>query len=339
MNLVEAAAELTGHVPRLSFLLAKKLVNRAWRDILDERLWTFTVEEGAFLAPQSVTSGLVTVTQGSASVVGDADAKIAWDAIALATVPLTKRQFRLSTSGPIYNINAYDSGTITLTLDRIYLEPTLALVKYRIYRVYYEPPDDFRSFISMVNHIDGYPLRLHWTRKEIDIRDPVRGADGLAYYASSYKVRADGRPIYELWPHTTSERTYSFVYQRLGIDLTDIGTVTDSVPATLNSAVLVQRSLFHTYQWAEANRGRYPDLQGADWRYLRSDARANYERVLQEAKVKDEEIFLQSYVIPYIAQYGSPIDAKFAQAHDVQWIWLFSIIPLWEILRGLIMYG
>ncbi len=222
MNLVDAAAEMTGHVPRLSFLLAKKLVNRAWRDILDERLWTFTVEEGAFLAPQLVTSGLVTVTLGSNLVVGDATARTAWDAIALDAVnPIIKRQFRLNTSGPLYNITAYNSGTITLTLDRPYLEPTQAAINYRIYRTYFEPPDDFRSFITMVNHVDGYPLRLHWTRKEIDIRDPTRGAHGLAYYFSSYKVKADGRPIYELWPHTTSERTYSFVYQRQGVVLTD----------------------------------------------------------------------------------------------------------------------
>ncbi len=320
MNLVDAAAEMTGHVPRLSFLLAKKLVNRAWRDILDERLWTFTVEEGAFLAPQLITSGLVTVTLGSKSVVGDATAKVAWDAIALDTVnPITKRQFRLNTSGPLYNIVVYAPVTTTLTLDRVYLEPTQATINYRIYRTYFEPPDDFRSFITMVNHVDGYPLRLHWTRKEIDIRDPVRGAHGLAYYFSSYKVKADGRPIYEAWPHSTSERPYNFLYQRIGVALTETGGATDSIAATLNADVLIQRSLFHTYQWAEANRGRYPELRGADWRYLRSDARANYERVLQEARVKDEEIFLQNYVIPYIAQYGSPIDAKFAQAHDVQW--------------------
>lgn len=320
MTLVEAAAEITGHIPRLSFLLAKKIVQRAWRDIRDERLWTFNVGEDAFFAPQLVVTGLVNVTLGSPSVVGDADAKTAWDAIALDSInPITKRQFRLNTSGPLYNIIAYASATITLTLDRKYLEPTQTAINYRIYRTYFNPPTDFRRFMTMANNVDGYPMRLHYTRQEIDIRDPTRGAHGLAYYASSYKADSNGRPIYELWPHSTSERPYNFMYQKIGADLTETGAATDSLPATLNDDLLTQRSLYHAYQWAEANRGRYPELRGSDWRFLRADTVRQFEQILNEAKRMDEEIFLMNYRIPYLAQYGSPIDAKFAQSHDVNW--------------------
>lgn len=314
-TLREFSSELMGHVPKLSYLLARKLVNAAWKDVRDARLWSFMVEEDAFSAPAVVIDGAVTVTFGSNLVTADATAKAVWDALGLV-IPITERQFRVNTNGPMYNIEAYDSITGVATLDRIYRETTQATANYQIYRSYYSPPDDFLRFESLWNPIDGYPLRMGMTSQEISIRDPIRGAQGLGYYLASYKVNATtGRPIYEMWPHPTSERTYQFVYVRKGIDLTD----NKSIPVTLNPEVLRQRSLYHAYQWAMANRGRFPDLQGVDWRFMRSDTNRNYETVLQRAKVKDEEIFLMNVAIPYTSQYGSPVDAAFFQSHDVWW--------------------
>lgn len=316
-TLRELSSELMGHIPRLSYLLARKLVNNAWKDVRDARLWSFSVAEDAFLAPEVEIVGAVAVTFGSNLITADAAAKAEWDAFGL-TVPITDRQFRVNTNGPIYNITAYDSSTGVATLDRIYLETTQATANYQIYRAYYKPPEDFLRFESVWNPIDGYPLRLGWTNTEISIRDPIRGAQGLAYYIASYKVDlTTGRPIYEFWPHPTSQRTYQFIYLRKGVDLTD----DQPIPVTLNPEVLRQRSLYHGYQWAMANRGRFQELQGVDWRFLRSDTNRTYETALQRATVKDEEIFLMTQVVPYTSSYGSPVDAKFAQSHAVDWTW------------------
>lgn len=316
-TLRELSSELMGHVPRLSYLLARKSVNAAWKDVRDARLWSFGVAEDAFYAPPVVTTGAVAVTLGSAAVTADATAKAVLDTLGLLS-PITERQFRINTNGPIYNISAYVTATGVITLDRVYLESTQAAATYQIYRAYFEPPDDFLRFESIWNPVDGYPLRTGMTNAEVSIRDPIRGAQGLAYYVASYKVNTvTGRPIYEFWPHPTSERTYQHIYVRKGIDLTD----DESIPVTLNPEVLHQRSLYHAYQWAMANRGRFQELQGVDWRFLRSDTNRNYETVLQRAKVKDDEIFLMNWVIPYTSSYGSPVDAKFAQSHSVDWTW------------------
>ena len=314
-TLRELSSELVGHIPALSYLLARKLVNNAWKDVRDARLWSFLVEEDAFSSPAVVTDGAAAVTFGSNLVTADATAKAVWDALGLV-IPITERQFRVNTNGPIYNITAYNSITGVATLDRIYRETTQAAATYQMYKAYYSPPDDFLRFESLWNPIDGYPLRLGATSPEISIRDPIRGAQGLGYYLASYKVNSTtGRPIYEMWPHPTSERTYQFISVKKGLDLTD----DQSLPVTLNSEVVRERALFHAYQWAMANKGRFPELQGTDWRFMRSDSNRTYETVLQRARVKDEEIFAMNVVIPYTSNYGSPVDAAFVQSHSIFW--------------------
>ena len=51
-------------VPDYSALKARKDLNRAWRDILDKRTWSFLVAEGAFTAPPSLQEGSVQTRAG-----------------------------------------------------------------------------------------------------------------------------------------------------------------------------------------------------------------------------------------------------------------------------------
>lgn len=314
-------SELLGTTPRLDPLLAQKLVNRAWADIRDERLWSWLVGEGVFLAPQIVTAGTVTVTQFSPTVTLDATATTALTG--LSSPVITLRQFRSGLGGgAVYNITALAGSTVTL--DRPYLEKTATGAPYQVYRCYYTPADmsgnpttDFLTFIAILNPIDGYAIvgeNLRITRQEIDARDPTRGAQDLAYTFVVYKADPNGFPIYEAWPHPTSQRGYVYAYRRRGVDLSN----TLDVPGTFPTGILVEKAKDYAYDWAIANAGRFPELKGVDWNLLKAENARKYERNLQKAKVRDDELFLSNF-IPQLRDYlmYPPLDSKFAQSHDM----------------------
>lgn len=312
------AAELVGQVPGLSFLLAQTLVERAWEEILKERRWSFLVAEGQLLAPGSVTAGTVTVTQFSKSVVGDATAAAAWQAISPNT-PITAQQFRVGTGGPLYNITAFD-GSSTLTLDRFYGESSGAAQTYQVYQCYFSPPStDFKRWVSVGNPVQGYPLVLNKMKAEIDIKDPQRGAQGDAYWVAQYKADANGNPLYELWPHPTNAASYLALYERNGQPL----TVSDILPAAIPKGLLTNRALHHAYMWAMAQAAINPTSRNPNWNYLLQNSELIYAAQLKVCKRNDEETFLQTFS-PLILRgrptgYWAPISADFAQTHDVDW--------------------
>jgi len=304
LSLQDFASELKGFIPEVDYLLAVKLVNRAYRDIRDARLWSWLLSEGVFVTPNIITTGTVATTQYSKTVTLSAAANTALNNL---TNPLiTQRQFRAgSSSGGVYNIAAYDPVAKTITIDRIYMEPSAPSTPYQVYRCYYSPADmngnlvtDFLSFVSMINPDEGYRIsrrNLRYQKVEIDGMDPLRANQGLAYYVASYKFdTVNNVPLYELWPHPTSAAGYLYLMRRRG---TDLVKPTDDIPSTLNPALLTERAKYYSALWAAQNVGRFPVLRGADWRYVAAESNTNYQRVLlPEAMRADDEIFLDSFI-------------------------------------------
>lgn len=320
MAYLDYASELTGWLPKLPFPLAQRIINRAWSDICDSRLWSFLISETALTAPAIVSTGTANVTQFSASVVGSAAAKAVWDA--LANPVITQRQFRLSGGGPIYNIRSYDNVTGTITLDRIFQEATNATAQYQIYRCYYTVPSvDFLRWVSVFDPNNGRWLKLNRMKAEIDRRDPTRGATGDALWIASYKTDTNAAsntyqwPVYELWPHPVNAKGYQALYQRRG---TAFSASTDALPPQIDDDILLAKARVLAYEWAEANKGRIPELRGSDYRFLMGAAQKDYVDGLNKAAKQDEETFLQNWIVPGDAEaFCGPIDATFAQSHEV----------------------
>ncbi|HXP82574.1 MAG TPA: hypothetical protein VN976_21930 [Verrucomicrobiae bacterium] len=327
MAYVDYYTELMGHVPELDVGLAQILVNRAWKDIKEARLWSWLRGFGVLFAPQNITTGTVTVTQFSATVSLNAGANAALNNL---TNPLImQRQFR-SGQGPVYNIAGYSNGGSTLTLDRPYLEGSASGQSYQVYRCYYQPTDpsgnlltDFLMIKELFNPVDGYAViggNLRITRAELDARDPTRGAQDLLYCLASFTVDATGLPVFEAWPHPTSQRAYPFLYQKRGVDLSP----TVDIPATLSKHLLINRALNYAYDWAIINASRFPTLKGVDWRLAKAENERLYDNprdhrgLLQDAKRNDDNLQLDNY-LPELRDYLNfpPIDAKFWQSHDV----------------------
>lgn len=331
MPLDQFAGELIGEFPGLDILVARNHVQKAWADICDEGLWSWLVAADVPLAaPVVVSAGLVTVTQGSLLVVGDAAASAAWLPLALANPPISSptlgqgRQFRIGSVGPIYNIVGYD-GVSTLTLDRPFAEVSASNQQYQIYRCYFATPSaDFLRYMTITNLPSAYSITgrsLTLNQEQLNRMDPQRGDQGNAYRLASYKVAANGTPVHELWPAPTNGNAYVAVIQRRGgaanpLTATGVTPAVD-IPLTLNPSLVITRAKYWSADWAVKNVNRHPDLKGVNWYQIRAGEQKQYEQEMIKARRQDFEIFKNTWIAPKGRFVGFPIDAAFIQSHDV----------------------
>jgi len=300
------------YVPKLSPLVAQKLVQRAWHDIRESRMWSFLVSETVIAVPVQISDGTVTVTNGSAIVLGDSTADAAWSAVSNAE--LVTRQFR-SGLGPIYNITSYTSPN--LTLERTYSETTASGAVYSIYKCYYPPPSDFLRWTSVVDPINGYQFGLDRTKAQLDHTDPLRGAIGEPLVIASYKftgIEPDSGWLYELYPHPIVQQSYPALYQKKGMDFT---SPTEEFNDRISDDVIMSRARYRAYEWAMANSAAHPELRGVNWLMLRATADDEYKHGLFDSQKNDEEMFQQNYVEPYTYNRWSRIsyDGNYAYNH------------------------
>lgn len=317
--------ELTGIYPGLSAFLAKRFINDAWRDILNVRTWSFLSGDGGFNAPVGIGAGTCSITIGSPTVTFDTTATTALNAVPLpAPTGLLARQFRLGTSGGVYNITGYVPATGTMTLDRVILEATGTGLTFQVYQCYFPPPPqalnadgsyDFDRWLSIVDPINGYVLWDDTGKVTLDRRDPQRSdVGGLAYTAYDYKSIND-TPYMEFWPHPSGGQQYVCYWKRNGTAFT---TSTQPLPKMIPSGLVINRALFrYADPWAQRNAGRIPTLKGINFGVLVAQAKAQYDIDLQAAKLQDDNIALQSFIIPNRPRsWSGPIDASFIGSHD-----------------------
>lgn len=296
--------------------LAKTLVQRAHRDILESRSWSFLFEEGVLQTPEQINAGTVTVTQFSNQVTADATAKAALDAVNL-DIPLGTRQFRVGSTDRIYNIDSYDTGTGVLTLKEIYSEASASDVAYSVFKCYYLPPKvnlvvDFLRFVSVRDLEDGRTLQLNVHKKDLDRRDPQRSAGDPPVVLAAYKHDSNGDPLFELWPTPTTARAYLALFVKRGQELE---ADTDELVYPLTDELLMTRAQYHLCHWAEMSKGVHAPLRLTDWRFLLGELSSRYERLLLQAKKQDDEIFNQNAMLPKRPM-GYPPSAAWLQQHD-----------------------
>ena len=171
----------------------------------------------------------------------------------------------MASAGTVYNITSWSGGV--LTLDRPVFETSNATTTYRVYQCYFPPPPealvgltggqyDFNRWISVLDPVNGFPLKLDRGKAWLDVRDPQRADGDLAYYIVDYKTRADGVPLYEFWPHPTGGQQFLCLYKRRGLPFT-MGL--QNLPEMLPDGLLLNRALYRSvYPWAATNAGTVP---------------------------------------------------------------------------------
>lgn len=303
MSYLSMARSLAGgEIPGVAESLAKTKLNEALQQIYDETDWSFQTNQGGWNCPGMVAStGTVTATPYSATIVGDAAATAAWAAV----VPrpfLTELQFR-NPSYALYNIIAYNptgaSPFATLTLDRPWLEPiTGAGQPYWIYQAYFPVPvADFTKFIEIRDTTNNAPVSFtELSQDDLSILDAQRLIFGPAVPSFAVPWGVDQRPgsstlgniMYEIWPHNLTHMPYSFSYKRSGPLLSKPG---DTLLAPLSEDLVMWRAKEILYQFKEAQKGEQAKRgSGADWRFLSQSAHAEYELRLKRVRSKDANL-------------------------------------------------
>lgn len=294
-------SEVRGAVPDYPIAAAQKTVQRAWKDICKQSLWSFQLYEGPqWITPPAIGSGLVTTVQGSASVTVDATAAAAINAGATTYSAIIDRQFRIA-SGTIYNITAWNTTT-TLTLDRPYGEASVTDSAYQILQVYYAAPyTDHLRFISVRDMAWFLDLYIDKTRAQIDLIDPQRSwyvfPTDVVWYrlnpittSSTYQFQ-----MYELWGVPQTLRNYQ-LYGIRSLDNILTSPTSDLPPLgggdKMDDAV-IELAKVYAYQWAEANKGGVARNTGPDWRYLMQQSMSEHKRLLRDYRRRDREMVSQ----------------------------------------------
>ena len=266
--------ELSAQVP-IPDPFARILINRAWQDIQGSWLWSFLYGDAVIPTASPVSAGTVTVTLGQATVVGDATAGAAWNAMGLV-VPITSRQFRVG-QGMIYNIIAFD-GANTITLDRLYVDSASAAgVGYQIFQCYFNAPTlDFVWWESVKDPISGYAFNTTMAREYADMVDPQRFQSGWSQSVIPYIINPqagnfNGFPMFEIWPAPINGTPLLGTYFRDGMPFVNPG---DTVTNPLGEDIVIQLAKVYAYEWAQANPDKCPK---ADYRYLYTQAKKMYD--------------------------------------------------------------
>jgi hypothetical protein len=308
MALLDMMSELRGSVPKLPISYCKTLVNRAYNLIRTSNLWSFNLFESSWISPPLITTGTVTVTQGSAAITFDATAIAAINAAQIAQPYslITQRQFRIGIGG-IYHIIAYNSITGAATLDRIFGDPGGAGLTFQIYQLYYTPPTlDFRSWLSVRNPQLFIDMNLDMTRSQLDQQDPQRSWYLFPTHVVPYGIdirvgsATPGFKMFELWGQPIQTYTYQCYGIRNGVDLVNPA---DTLPYAIPEELVLARAKDYAYEWAEANKDMSPRSTGPDFKYLRGATMAEYVKLLIRYRQLDKD-FVDNWLSSRIPNFG-----------------------------------
>lgn len=295
MSLETIASRLTGYVTALPKPEAYNLVNEAWKDIRNDRLWSFQLAEDGIASPAVISTGTVTATLGSATVTCDAAASAALTGLTNPVV--TQRQFRIQ-GYTIYDIVGFDTTVPTacvITLNRPFVDVAGLGLSYLCYQCYYTAPvKDFKRWLDWRDMTNGVWLSIFESRREVNISDPKRLYFSFPYYVLGYQTdqrtgsSTPGWMRYELYPNPLSVVTYMRWYLRTGADLVNPA---DTVPEPITEELVFFRARVRAYEWAESNkRPDAPRGSGADYKFLAQAAMAEYTRELRIVGMKDRDL-------------------------------------------------
>jgi hypothetical protein len=294
----DMAAELRGWVPKAALPLSETLVNRALQKVYDESGWSFQNGIGGFTTANEVTGGTITTTLGGSTVVGDLIASAAWAAIP-APFQITTFQIRL----PDYNLysvisatpNTPSAGLTTLTLDRPWVEPAGVGQTYQLYQAYYPAPvADFKRWLTVRDFTNAIYLDFwSWKQDDLAVIDPQRtvfqNPDHLVPFTRDSRPGSAtlGFMLFELYPNPLIALPYATFYLRSGPLLQN---PSDTVPFPLTDELILHRAKGLCYEWAEANKGRYPELMKSDWRFLMKAADLEFKERLKDIRKLDRDL-------------------------------------------------
>lgn len=267
------------HCPIAPPMLARSWVQTAANRLGDRRHWShLRAESELFLAASR--SGTATATQGS-------------DIVAPGTLTFSAadvgRQIQFSGKGLPSTIIAYSAPNVQI--DRNWVEATVTAGTAKVVSAYVTMPEDFGTFIAVMD-----PARdalLYWwaTEDELNFRDPGRTESGEVLILASRRLAtapaADlGRVQYEAWPYASSASKFPYYYSKRPKEYADA----DNFEGIFRhrADLILLGALAECAEWPglEGRRNPYYSLE------LASRKRRELGEEADRLETRDEEMYL-----------------------------------------------
>jgi len=218
---------------------------------------------------------------------------------------LTRRQFRLGTTRPFYNIRGFTSAT-SMYLDLPYGHPSASTVAYQICQAYVTLGQNLRMIWSVVNTAQGWRLKLNMPQEVINTYDVWRQTTGWVYMLNDYIPDEIGRFQYELYPTPSMEQGFPYLAYRTVSNLTEDE---DTPPPAIPSHVLVHGAIADVLLYNR--KSPYYDPTTA------TQFAQQFESDLAWAAMADDSVYMNNLMWAYSKYPFTQHGANYWQSHDV----------------------
>jgi len=267
-------------VPLAPWLLVQDWVQNAYNGISSRRRWSYLRGEGRIILSVA-RSGTVNVTHGSTTVTGVGLTFVAGD---------VDRQFRIS--GLPYTITDVAAGNATI--DTAYAGEDSAAATGYVLDAYWNAPDDFGSFLAILDPASQTPLPNWITEDELNLTDPARTTTGTPRALVARRMGSTtaylNRVQYEVWPYWTNEDdTYELPYFYYKRPATLSDTDEFAGPLRHRTDILVKAAIMEAATWP--GTAEHPNLY-ARTLGLVDRLQVEVERAMTDLEREDEEVYL-----------------------------------------------
>lgn len=218
---------------------------------------------------------------------------------------LVRRQFRLGTVRPFYNIRAVTAAQ-TLILDLVYGHSSAAGSAYQICQAYVSLSQNLRMVWSVVNTAQGWRLRLNMPQEVLNTYDTWRQTTGWVYMLNDYIPDEIGRFQYELYPTPSMEQGFPYLAYRTVENMTEDE---DTPPPAIPSHMLVHGAIADIMMYNRKSSYYDPQLAQA--------MQAQYEMDLVNAAMADDSVYMNNLMWAYSRYPFTQHGANYWQSHDV----------------------
>ena len=202
------------------------------------------------------------------------------------------------------NINFSEGGTpatfsvtliATITIDRPWLEPIQSGGSYMIYQAYYPAPVGFKRWFDIRDTQNNQPMDFS-SMTQINLAEEDAQREIFDQPEFVVPLGIDTRPgsstlgqqLYELWPHPTSQLSYTFMCQ---CNWPALSLPTDTLPYPLTEELVKERARETIALWKEENKGDEMERgSGANWMFLVKAHHEEYKEQLKQIRIMDRHL-------------------------------------------------
>lgn len=233
---------------------------------------------GELTIPAAITAGTVSVTQGSATVTGDATAAAAW------SIALEGRFFKISRTW--YRIATANAIGLTLTLEEPYSEDDATDSAYVVVARTVPLAAGCRTIVGFFHDRLSVAIEqrsLPWL--DMTCPDRVYLATGPQVVADIGEDAATFRRLVEFYPYSDQPEHIRYAYYVAPSTL----LLTDTIPSTVDKDALVQGVLASVMRWKKAKAADAGQMEAAAlWRNEYRAQETKWEAVLFQRMAKSD---------------------------------------------------